>query len=62
MLAPESHRGLPFQLTVLAANLAEDAIEIYRPVAPRQDFALACYNCREVVSIELFIDAFEGAL
>jgi hypothetical protein len=61
MLSPEVHQGLSFSLSVLAANLAEDAIEIYQPGAPRQDFALACYNCREVLPIELFIDGFESA-
>ncbi len=54
--------GEPFTVTVLAANLAEDALDVYAapPGPPRQDFALACYNCRDVpLSEDLFIDGFE---
>lgn len=51
-----------FDSFVRVCVLTEDAIGIYRPGAPRQDFALACYNCREVLRIELFGDGFEGVL
>jgi hypothetical protein len=59
-LRPDQLAGEPFTITVLAANLAEDAIDLYAdpPGAPRQDFALACYNC--TVPEFLFSDDFEA--
>jgi hypothetical protein len=55
--------GAPFTINVLAVNIAEDALDVYAapPGPPRQDFALACYNCRDVpLSEELFFDGFES--
>ncbi|NKI36585.1 S8 family serine peptidase [Wenzhouxiangella sp. XN79A] len=54
--------GEPFTVNVLAVNIAEDALDVYAdpPGPPRQDFALACYNCRELPpSEDLFADGFE---
>lgn len=47
-LAPTQHGG-SIELSVLAANIATDALSPFDPRgdAPRQDFALACYNCAE---------------
>lgn len=57
-LAPDQHAGQPFAITISAANLAEDALDVYEPGAPRQDFALVCYNCKAATE-ELFSDGFE---
>jgi serine protease AprX len=60
-LRPDQVGGEPFEISVLAANLAEDAIDVYAdpPGDPRQDFALACYNCEFLE--EVFFDGFETA-
>lgn len=45
-LNPSQHGGT-IQVSVLAANIAADALDPFDPdlAAPRQDFALVCYNC-----------------
>ncbi|MDZ3822957.1 MAG: S8 family serine peptidase [Pseudoxanthomonas sp.] len=43
-LSPAQHGG-SVSLSVLAANIAADALNPHDPGAPAQDFALACYNC-----------------
>jgi serine protease AprX len=47
-LAPNQHQG-SIELSVLAANIATDALNPFDPDgdAPRQDFAVVCYNCIE---------------
>jgi subtilisin family serine protease len=45
-LTPEQHGGA-VQITVTASDLLGDALDPWNPGAPRQDFALACYNCVE---------------
>lgn len=46
-LSPEQHSGQGFDISILANNIAADALAPRVPdlAAPRQDFALACYNC-----------------
>jgi serine protease AprX len=46
-LRANQHQGTTFEVTVLAANLAADALDPFDLEAPmlRQDFALVCYNC-----------------
>lgn len=44
--SPSQHLGQPFNVRVLAASLAADALNPWQPQGPRQDFALACLNCR----------------
>lgn len=44
MLSPAQHKGLEVRITVLAANIAADALDPWEPHAPRQDFALAAFN------------------
>ena len=48
MLSAEQHSGQPVGIEVLAANLAADALDPWdpEPGVTRQDFALACFNCR----------------
>ena len=58
MLSPSQHEGNAINIQILAANLAGDGLDPWIPGAPRQDFALVCYNCIE--SIELFMDGFES--
>ncbi|WP_123520715.1 S8 family serine peptidase [Pseudofulvimonas gallinarii] len=43
-LSPEQHGGSVL-ISVNAANIAADALDPHAPGMPRQDFALACYNC-----------------
>lgn len=47
VLAPAQHGGRAVSVTVLAANIAADALDPWTPdhSHPRQDFALACVNC-----------------
>ncbi len=45
-LSPAQIDG-PITLSVLAANIAADALNPYTPGAPAQDFAIVCYNCSE---------------
>lgn len=59
-LRADQHGGQPFTIEVLAANIAEDALDVYDPQSPRQDFALACYNCLAELPEDLFIDGFEA--
>lgn len=40
-----SQLGDSIDISVLAANIAADALNPYTPAAPAQDFALVCYNC-----------------
>ena len=44
-LRPDQHGGNAFDVTVMAANIAADALNPHSPVAPSQDFALVCVNC-----------------
>ncbi len=48
-LAAEQLQSGRVDLSVLAANIAADALDPYQPdfAAPRQDFALVCYNCSQ---------------
>ncbi|MBY6204198.1 S8 family serine peptidase [Halomonas denitrificans] len=59
-LRPDQHNGQPFTIEVLAANIAEDALDVHDPQSPRQDFALACYNCLAELPEDLFADGFES--
>lgn len=43
-LQPSQHQG-GFDLTVLATDIAGDALNPHDPGDPSQDFAIACYNC-----------------
>lgn len=45
MLSPAQHGGQPVTVTVQASNIAADALDPWSPGDPRQDFALACFNC-----------------
>ncbi len=58
-LRADQHNGQPFTIEVLAANIAEDALDVHDPQSPRQDFALACYNCLTELPDDLFADGFE---
>ncbi len=51
-LSPEQHGGRDLDLSVLASNIAADALNPRNPdlTAPRQDFALVCYNCTTAVA------------
>ncbi len=51
-LSPDQHGGLDLDLSVLASNIAADALGPRNPdlTAPRQDFALVCYNCTAAVA------------
>ncbi|MFB9067874.1 S8 family serine peptidase [Pseudofulvimonas gallinarii] len=46
-LSPAQHGGDVLEIAVLATNIAGDALAPRNPqlAGPRQDFALACYNC-----------------
>jgi serine protease AprX len=54
-LNPDQHQGV-VTIIVSAAEIAGDALDPWQPVSTRQDFALACFNCR----VELFQDRFEA--
>ena len=54
-LNPEQHQG-GVTIIVLATEIAGDALDPWQPTSARQDFALACFNCR----VELFQDRFEA--
>ncbi|WP_376694878.1 S8 family serine peptidase [Wenzhouxiangella sp. EGI_FJ10305] len=54
-LSPDQHRGA-ITIIVSAAEIAGDALTPWQPSSARQDFALACFNCRA----ELFQDRFEA--
>lgn len=43
-LQPDQHQG-GIDLSVLATDLAGDALDPWDPGDPSQDFAIACYNC-----------------
>lgn len=58
-LRADQHNGQPFTIEVLAANIAEDALDVHDPQSPRQDFALACYNCLAELPEDIFADGFE---
>ncbi|MCC6592993.1 MAG: S8 family serine peptidase [Xanthomonadales bacterium] len=71
-LSPAQHSGASFELRVLAATIAADALSPHAAVSPRQDFALVCYNCVaggppqavfgngfESANDDLFTDGFE---
>ncbi len=45
-LSPAQIDG-PIEISVLAANIAADALNPYVPGTPQQDFALVCYNCAD---------------
>lgn len=60
-LSPAQHGGNAFELRVLAATIAADALSPHAAVSPRQDFALVCYNCVAAAPPPaLFGDGFEG--
>ena len=54
-LHPEQHQGA-VTIIVFAAEIAGDALDPWQPSSVRQDFSLACFNCR----VELFRDRFEA--
>ncbi len=55
------HNGNSFTVSVLAANIAADALNPHIPGTPAQDFALVCYNCKEYVDVGLiYKDSFEN--
>ncbi len=61
-LTPAQHQGDSFNVQVLAAVLATDAINPYAPGAPKQDFAIVCYNCKLGGPADaLFEDGFDDA-
>ncbi|WP_376690905.1 S8 family serine peptidase [Wenzhouxiangella sp. EGI_FJ10409] len=43
-LRPDQHQG-GIDLSVLATDIAGDALNPWNPADPSQDFAIACYNC-----------------
>ncbi len=45
-LRDDQHSGQAFDVTVVAANIAADAINPHDPGDEGQDFALVCYNCQ----------------
>jgi serine protease AprX len=55
-LNPDQHQG-GVTIIVSAAEIAGDALDPWQPKSARQDFALACFNCR----VELFHDRFEAS-
>ncbi|MFC3194525.1 S8 family serine peptidase [Marinicella sediminis] len=58
-LRADQHNGNPITVSVLAANIVGDALNPYVSGTPQQDFALACYNCREQALPDLiFADDF----
>jgi hypothetical protein len=61
-LSPEQHAGGAFSINVLAATIAADALDPWVPLAPRQDFAIVCYNCKPSTGLpaRLFADGFDG--
>ncbi len=59
-LRADQHNGKIFSVNVTASNLASDALNPYKPVAPSQDFALVCYNCKAVDEGLIFNDGFEN--
>ncbi len=60
-IKPTQHNGAAFTLSVLAANIAADALNPHSPGVPAQDFALVCYNCKEFVDVGLiYKDGFEN--
>ncbi len=54
-LTPDQHQGA-VMIIVSAAEIAGDALNPWQPASARQDFALACFNCRP----GLFQDRFEA--
>jgi serine protease AprX len=54
-LNPDQHQGA-ITIIVSAAEIAGDALDPWQPASARQDFALACFNCR----VGLFQDRFEA--
>ncbi len=57
----DQHNGDQFNISVLAANITADALNPYSAIAPAQDFALVCYNCKTYVDVGLvYKDSFEN--
>lgn len=54
-LNPDQHQGA-VTIIVTAAEIAGDALDPWQAASARQDFALACFNCR----VGLFRDRFEA--
>lgn len=50
-LSAAQHGGQVFDIEVMAANIAADALNPYAAVTPQQDFALVCYNCQPAQAI-----------
>ena len=59
MLSPAQHQGQAITLTVVASNVAEDALDPWNPGSPRQDFALTCYNCLNEPDFSIALDPTE---
>lgn len=57
-LRADQHNGGSVTINITAANIAEDALDPHDPGSPRQDFAIACYNC--LISGEIYADGFEN--
>lgn len=63
-LDPAQHGGA-IGIRVAASDLAGDALDPYDPDEPSQDFALACYNCREsdpTYTIDTTPDSLEACI
>jgi serine protease AprX len=62
MLSPAQHAGGSVVVQVLGAVIAADALNPWLPLSPRQDFAIACYNCiLSATPSAIFADGFDGA-
>lgn len=62
-LRTDQHNGNSITVEVLAANIAANALDPYNPQSgTQQDFALACFNCQEVMPDEslIFKDGFDN--
>ena len=58
-LRADQHNGNGITVSVLAANIAADALNPHTPGDPQQDFALVCYNCQQQPLVNLiFADGF----
>jgi hypothetical protein len=61
-LRADQHNGNGITVSVLAANIAADALNPHSPGDPQQDFALVCYNCQQQPVVDLiFADGFNPA-
>jgi len=60
-LSAAQHGGQEFDIGVMAANIAADALNPYIAVTPQQDFALVCYNCQsnQVIVDLIFESGFD---